>query len=285
MQKWTNDEIDFLTKWYGKKSKKQIANELNRTSSSVQTKAHKLGLKIPDAYHYDVDFFKNIDNEEKAYWLGFILADGYINERVGVSYMFGIELGIQDIEHLKKFNKSIQGNVPIKTKVKHINDIGDTHLDKDYKFCSITLYRKQFVDNLKQHGIKQHKALNVELPILADNLMLHFIRGYYDGDGSVGINKKQSTLHFIFTSGCKDFLESLREYLYRMYDIKSYIHQNHPTTYQLHIQGRYNSYYFGQLIYKDANIYLDRKYKRYKQYIQEYHIEELIKGSTAVASL
>ena len=46
--------------------------------------------------------FETIDTEEKAYWLGFMYADGYI----GASrYSVGINLSLKDIDHLKKFCK------------------------------------------------------------------------------------------------------------------------------------------------------------------------------------
>ena len=62
-------------------------------------------------YVLNENYFEVIDNEFKAYWLGFLTADGWVNQsqktNAGVT---GIELQYGDIGHLKKFNKSIQGN-------------------------------------------------------------------------------------------------------------------------------------------------------------------------------
>lgn len=91
-------------------STSDIAITLKRTTSAVKIKARKLGLsKYP--YTCDYNYFDKIDSEEKAYWLGFIFADGYIsvNENSN-SGCVGIDLCLSDIDHLKKFNKSINGN-------------------------------------------------------------------------------------------------------------------------------------------------------------------------------
>ena len=48
--------------------------------------------------NYNRHIFDNIDNEEKAYWLGFIVADGYLNLD---KHMLRIKLGNKDKQHLK----------------------------------------------------------------------------------------------------------------------------------------------------------------------------------------
>lgn len=50
------------------------------------------------------DVFEKIDTEEKAYWLGFLFADGYVGTN---DNSVGLGLAIKDIEHVKKFKKFI----------------------------------------------------------------------------------------------------------------------------------------------------------------------------------
>lgn len=64
-------------------------------------------LKKYTAYYA---FFKEIDTEEKAYWLGFIAADGFITTRDNT---VGITLGRKDKNHLFKFTKSISATNPV----------------------------------------------------------------------------------------------------------------------------------------------------------------------------
>ena len=56
--------------------------------------------------NYNRHIFDNIDNEEKAYWLGFIVADGYLNLD---KHMLRIKLGHKDKQHLIKFINFIGG--------------------------------------------------------------------------------------------------------------------------------------------------------------------------------
>ena len=101
-KQWNKEEIKFLKDNYKDMSYKEIAIKLNRTENAIKVKTNKLGL-IKSKYIYNKDYFKVIDSEEKAYWLGFIYADGYVCANDTGSEL-GIELQVGDIEHLKKFN-------------------------------------------------------------------------------------------------------------------------------------------------------------------------------------
>jgi len=124
-------------------------------------------------YQCDEAFFEVINTEEKAYWLGFILADGYINLNNGPR----LEIGLKNTDepHLKLFQQHIQSNHPIR--------------HRDYNNCqssTLTIYNKKLVEGLIKHGITQAKSLTA-LPYtdLPYELVRHYIRGILDGDGSV----------------------------------------------------------------------------------------------------
>ena len=123
---------------------------------------------------FDEHKFEKIDTEEKAYWLGFLDADGCIHN--GRNYDYGIELGLQeqDYSHLVKFKDFIE---------------------KDNKICyreKINSYRYQFKNktmnkDLINLGCVPHKSLILKFPDedqVPDNFLIPFIRGYFDGDGS-----------------------------------------------------------------------------------------------------
>lgn len=73
---------------------------------AISRKNKELGINIRDydefRVNYDVHVFDTIDSEEKAYWLGFLMADGYVRSD---SNVIGIELSYVDIDHMKKFKK------------------------------------------------------------------------------------------------------------------------------------------------------------------------------------
>lgn len=278
---WSQKEIQYLKDNFQSQSKREIASYLNRTPNSIQIKANKLGLKKDEKYIYNVDFFECINTEEKAYWLGFIMADGYINQR-GTSAELGIELAIKDIEHLKKFNKSINGNIEVTIRNRPDHYIKD-RLIKGSKTCSIRLYRTKIVEDLKKQGITNDKTYNLVFPSFDKELTRHLIRGYFDGDGSICLNKSKRVHQFNFTSASLSFLEALRSWLYDEYKINSYIsisHRDETTpTYQLHIKGMTNAYEFGQFLYRNSTIYLDRKRDKYYQIIEEQDIINRIKNN------
>lgn len=117
-------------------------------------------------YFFQENYFENIDSQMKAYWLGFIWADGYLNTNA-----LEIELHIKDIEQLQRFR----------------DDIGSTH--KIYErerptthSCRIVLGSQKLVSDLISLGYN-NKEVPINLPVEYEK---DFIRGLFDGDGSVG---------------------------------------------------------------------------------------------------
>lgn len=281
---WTNEDVEWLKENFLKYSKSELAKKLNRTPSSIQNKANKLGLQRPEKYFYDVDYFESINTEEKAYWLGFIYADGYIcqTER---NCTLGIELAIRDIDHLKKFNKCINGNIPIETRWREPSDI----VLKRREMCSIRLYRQKIVEDLLNQGLLLNKTYKeLHLPSLQDNLIVPFIRGFFDGDGAIfsrHVNgHKDDTLASNITNASLCLLSEIKEYLYSKH-IYSYISEQKNKKgqtipiYQLNIRGMENCVDFLSLLYDDAVIYLDRKNNYYKRKLTEYDLLDRIAHS------
>lgn len=217
---WSKEDLDFLKNNYNKYSSKELATILNRTRNSVQLKINRMGLKREDKYCYNENFFEKIDTEEKAYWLGFIYADGYVQRNKDKrNSELGIELQIGDIEHLKKFNKSINGNVEVKIKERFDYRYGHSNTH-----CVIRLYKSKIVDDLIKLGVVPNKSHIITFPQLNKDMVLPFIRGFFDGDGCIQLNKQRGCHKFDFACASIDFVNSLRNVLYQ-YNINSYIFQ------------------------------------------------------------
>lgn len=264
--KWNNYDIEFLKENYQTMSTSDTAVALQRTTSAVKIKARKLGLsKYP--YTCDYNYFDNIDSEEKAYWLGFIFADGYIsvNENNN-SGCVGIDLCLSDIGHLKKFNKSINGNYQITQRERQcsLSDSKDV-----FGCCSLRIFSIDMVNSLRQYGITNHKSYDAVFPTINKDFIRHFIRGYFDGDGCVYMKKRHdcSYLQCTFYSCSKVFLEQLRSVLYDQ-DINSHIWcetKNRKTPlYILATSGKQNSLDLLCFMYESSSIYLDRKFRYYE---------------------
>ena len=114
--------------------------------------------------------FETIDTEEKAYWLGFLYADGSVGSKE-----HKIELGLaeQDLKQIEKFRDFIGIN----------NKISYRPTTKSYRYS----FRSEFCkEDLIKQGCMPKKSLILKFPTedqVPQNLIRHFIRGYFDGDG------------------------------------------------------------------------------------------------------
>lgn len=277
---WSSNEIEYLKENYGKKSVKEIAAHLNRTENSVRLKANKNELK-KSPYNCNYDFFKNVDSEEKAYWLGFIASDGWItvNEKSN-SGTIGIELQYKDVNHLKKFNKSICGNYKIDTLNKTCEV--SPYPDRIHKMCRIRIFSIDMVNDLYKFGVTTDKTYNFHIPNIPENLIRHFIRGYFDGDGCVRTRTRKlassQTIEYPlcdFSSVDINFLEELRQYIYDKLSICSYIYTEESGCRRLCIHKNEHTMIFLNYLYNDAEIYLDRKYEKYLSIINNTTHESL----------
>jgi hypothetical protein len=259
--KWTENDIKFLKENYHVLTVKEIAKKLNRTETAISVKAKKIGLKRYE-YYCNYSFFENIDTEEKAYWLGFIYADGWTeyHKNTNSGYL-GIELKRSDVNHLKKFNKSLSGNYPIKE-----------HKRKDIEIPNyfIRINSVKMYNDLIKLGVVPNKTYSLKFPIIPNHLIKHFIRGFFDGDGCVRIRHRETKKNGIVSYPIcdivcyvEDFLLSIREILFEK-KIYSYIYYDNNIP-RLYINSMESNIKFLKYIYQDANIYLDRKYKRYLQ--------------------
>ena len=165
-------------------------------------------------YKTDEKYFEKINTQDKAYFLGLMLTDGYSNERIKI---FGIKLSPVDIHILKAFKKYLKTDRPIKIRK-----------DKKYKYgkkilkprlsAVIEVGIRKMVRDIVKLGVRQNKSKTVKFPnnnIVPHSLMHHLIRGIYDGDGTVGSDGKPAII-----SASIKFLNGIQKYLNK-YNIKN----------------------------------------------------------------
>lgn len=277
---WTDEEIEYLKNNYQTKTYKELSNYLNgRTKSAIDLKINRLGLK-KSKYSYTHDFFKNIDAEEKAYWLGFFYADGCVSvNKETNSGECCIKLCAGDHSHLRKFNKSINGNIPI-----DFHESICTLNNKPQRSCSIRCYSIEMANDLISHGCIPNKTFYIKIPKIDKSLMNHFIRGFFDGDGCICTDSnKRKTLAINFCSANHEFLIGLRQVLFEN-GICSYIaDEKDRNSYRLYIKGMKNVDDMWNYMFDKATIYLDRKYIKKQQLYEEYEIaQRLLRQSEMV---
>lgn len=212
---------------------------------------------------YDKNFFDSIDSEEKAYWLGFIMADGYTKlDKNNNPAQTTIEISKKDINLLDAFKKSIKSNYIIRERSR------TTVTGKISEVCSITISSHHLTKQLVSYGVVPNKTyigfINEE--IFGDNeeLIFHYLRGYSDGDGTINKNKGNYVFKLVIRS--KSILNTITNWIkkYCNIDPKITIWEN---TYRLNIQNKKDYFIFLEKLYKNANIYLDRKYQNYLSHI------------------
>lgn len=220
------------------------ATTLSRYLKNANIEQRVVNLK---KYSYNENFFEAIDTENKAYWVGFIAADGCINKTNNLE----IGLAIQDKDHLLKFIKDINGDV---------NMLKTTDTKARVFVCSVKL-----VKDLEKVGIGRNKTFSFNsIPDIRKDLVPHFLRGYFDGDGSIstnGLNRNESkkwALNLIATEG---FINEWQNELSTLGITKVSIQKkgemrvwNKAGIRQITTILKY--------LYRDSHIYLERKFEK-----------------------
>lgn len=260
---WEDWELEFVKNNYMEMSKTEISEILNRSNDAIQVKANRMGLK-KSPYFCNYHYFDEIDTEEKAYWLGFLTADGWISksEKTG-SGVVGIELQYGDINHLKKFNKSLSGNYQITDRWRPCK-ISTKDSEKKHHSCVIRIFSLIMYNALESIGFSNNKSYDFSIPELRQDLVRHYLRGYFDGDGCLCFTN--NSFHINFTTASKKLNDDVSRIL-RLenfsFSENNYINNFDTCMYKIEIFSKSDKLRFLDWIYQDACIYLDRKYKKY----------------------
>ena len=121
--------------------------------------------------------------------------------------------------------------------------------------------RKQLAIDLTKHGCPPNKSLNLSFPKINKSLLHHFMRGYFDGDGTLTTYNNGKSLKFGVV-GTKDFLDIYEGHLYKI-GITKTKYQPTGKSWQTQHGGNQQAKIFFDFLYKDATVYLDRKYNKF----------------------
>lgn len=196
--------------------------------------------------------FENIDSEEKAYWLGFLYADGYVSLKED---KIELSLAEQDKNHIEKF-KIFMG---IDNKICY---------RKPSKAYRISFRSQKCKADLIKQGCVPKKSLILKFPSqeqVPQYLIKHFIRGYFDGDGWF---TNTSTCFQVGIIGTQDFIEGFLKNIEIQNKSNKIFIVHRENGAKRYVFSAYNDVLnFLNWIYKDANLYLDRKYNHYLDFI------------------
>ena len=261
------------------RSLRKFAKTNKISYDSLYNGFHRLGLYIiPQSvtrrkYLIDENYFDNIDTAEKAYFLGLLYADGSNQPRIN---RVELSLNQRDKDIIIKLSKKIQYG---ENSVRYYSRNGG------YGKCDIaqlTLINNHLSSRLAELGCGPRKTFKITFPEwLEYNLIRHFTRGYFDGDGCLVIyerrinkNKTKSGKGSLYKSAefnivaTKMFIDGLSKKLDLMnipFSVSTRHKEKNTNTRTLRVHGNLNIRKICDWLYKDSSVHLNRKFLKYKE--------------------
>ena len=202
-----------------------------------------------------------------AYILGFIYADGAVEDCRESSRTCYLCLSNNDPSILEDILNVMETKQTITVRDPRLMKIDD----REY-WCKTNYYvrigNKVIYDDLIRLGLCPRKSLVIEMPNVPDQYFQYFLRGYFDGDGCIHIEKTRRRLKIIFTSGSKKFFEQLGTKIGVFIGNSNFGIYNNRRSFQLSYGGN-NAKKVAALIYQDitSTPYLKYKYEKYINYL------------------
>lgn len=264
-------EQKYLQNFSTLKSVKQLSIETKRSPTTISNffKSKKIDYKNQHNT-FNEFYFNKVDSPRKAYFLGLLYADGYILQsrpNKKSSAALGISLNSEDGSVIKILKAELEATHPINT-YQHNSSYGSI---KTYD--RLICYSNQVVEDLNNLGMWVAKTNNLLFPTIdqvPDDLIPHFIRGYFDGDGSLSYwtppNHSKSNYHkfSLNFTGTLEMMEGLQNF----FGTSVKLAQRHPkrdiNNYTLLYCGNRQIEKFLKILYMDADIYMERKYQIYE---------------------
>jgi len=254
-----NTSIIDITKKF--KTRKESIRKILRSNGIPKKRNYELynnGLVINQKYIIDRNYFETINSADKAYWLGFIFADGnvFIRNKTGC---LTISLKYDDITHLENFLSYIKSNKNIKI-IKQ----------GEFQYCNITICNTKLCEDLIDLGCVPNKSLILQPPKINKQFLSHFIRGYFDGDGCFAFYDKGNTKPFECNFiGTYDFINFIKIILEENNIVASDIKQV-ENIYKIRITNRNNLLTFYDYLYSNkCDCFLERKFNKMNTYLKD----------------
>ena len=280
-----NNKEEIIKYYKETESIKKTTEKFELNIKTLRSYLQEWGVFINEQPRYtaNYDFFELIDTEEKAYWLGFIAADGTLNNKCSLK----IALAETDTEHLNKFNQSLESNYPIRCYERGPNNKWKINAQPTVEVC---LTSQKMFDDLIDKGITRRKTHTIKFPLeekLPKHLRVHYIRGVFDGDGTITSSPRVKYSKGKRIGNYKNLSGTLkRDYLFSIVGNDSHIKgiqntiieevglnktklinmKHHPENIVCLCYGGNNSVNkIGDWLYQNATVYLDRKLNRFNE--------------------
>ena len=224
-----------------------ISTWLKRCGVIVKTRENEL------LHKYDTSYFNEIDSEKKAYFLGFIVADGCNHKGLCIRIQTEDDYILQAL--LDDMNSTIKIQ-RFKPEEKHHKPTSRIRLQSN-------VIHKALI----KLGVVPRKSDKTYFPDIPEDLYSHFIRGYFDGDGCISIDKKSKQKRFQVT-GHIVLIEKIQEILIKECNLSKTkidisLNKSGKNSYTTHYVGNNQVDRISNYLYNKATIYLTRKFNKF----------------------
>lgn len=197
----------------------EIGRQFGCHSSMVYYVLEKSGMDRREQVACDnPTYFDQIDTPDKAYWLGFIAADGCVTGFSAGYPRLQIKLARKDRDHLALLHKTLKAKRPIR-------DTEEVSFGVARSASTLAVYSPPLANALVTHGITPRKSATLQPWDGPATLMPHYWRGLVDGDGSITINDTGVYLSFV---GSEAVARSFREWAHQVSGTNAAARQGKP---------------------------------------------------------
>jgi len=213
-------------------------------------------------YNLNTRFFYDYHDETFIYFLGLLYADG--NNDSATNHCICIGLQESDADILEKINKIVYGNQkPLKIYSPSAGSKGRKNM------VVLAIYNKEISDHLHELGLMPNKTFKLVFPRwLGKDMHRHFIRGYFDGDGCITIQYKYSNRGVFRILGTYRMMSSFSKIIHRQCGVNATM-KSRGEIFELRVAGNIQILRVFKWMYKDSNIYMDRKYCKFVELFGE----------------
>lgn len=221
------------------------------TSNGIKRRSNKENYKI----QCDHQYYKDIDSANKAYFLGLLTADGSVMSYKQQSKKIQLSLQKRDDHIIFAFANELKINA---------NKYIKTYTNKDgCQYSRIIIYSDELCDDLIKYNVVPNKTFITKYPIIPQIYNRDYIRGYFDGDGS--INK---SIPHLKICGTIQVLSEIQKILIQECNLNiTKLQQRHKdrdnNIRSLEYGGRKQVRRIYNFLYENANLYLKRKKERF----------------------
>lgn len=276
---FTQEQVDRMVELFNQKvNLKKIGGEFGVTANPIKIQLESRGCVIKQRRHEVTEgYFKVVDSEEKAYWLGFLAADGCIRRRIkkdgktrGDS--IALKLSVVDEKHMERFRDSIcpSGKIWYQTCKTVTRKGNDSYSDT----CNLGVYSNELVQDIIKLGVGPKKTFTISKPNIDEKYYRDYIRGFFDGDGCCYVKKTKGNrglytldVKFSFACASKELRDFFAEELNKI-GISTKCYDN----FNLIIVGGFlGAKNFFDYLYTNATIYLQRKYDKGMVFVEHFN--------------